>query len=263
MKTESPIMLKISKTINESTNIKTFYFDYDLRALPGQFIILWLPRVDEKPFSVSYQDNKCFAITVACVGPFTEKLCHLNVGDVVGIRGPYGTNYELIGKNIILVGGGCGSASLAFLADYAKQKKFNVDFIVGARSKELILYENRFKESVGYCATTDDGSYGLKGFVTDALENLLKTKKIDCVYACGPEKMLKQVIAVRDNYGADCQLSLERYMKCGFGLCGQCVVDDLGIRICKEGPVLPKEIVKKIVEFGSYRRDASGRRVSL
>ena len=217
----------------------------------------------QNPFSVSFQDENSFGLTIACVGPFTSKMCHVKPGDKVGIREPYGTSYELKGKKILLVGGGCGSASLAFLADMAVKAGVEVDFIVGAKTKDLVLFENLFKETVDYCATTDDGSHGIKGFVTNELEKRLKNKQYDCVYACGPEKMLKIVIDICDNYDVDCQISLERYMKCGFGICGQCTVDPLGIRICKEGPVLDKKIAKQISEFGKYHRDATGTKVPL
>ena len=83
------------------------------------------------------------------------------------------------------------------------------------------------------------------------------------IYTCGPEIMMQKVIELSDEYGADCEVSMERYMKCGFGLCGQCCVDGQGLRVCKEGPVFDKEIVKNAKEFNRYHRDATGKKIKF
>lgn len=111
--------------------------------------------------------------------------------------------------------------------------------------------------------STDDGSEGQKGFVTELLHALLQKEKIGKICTCGPEIMMKKVVELSDDFKIPCEISLERYMKCGLGICGQCCVDPLGIRMCTEGPVIKKETAKKITEFGKYRRDASGRRVPI
>jgi len=257
---EQPITLKIEDIINEAKDIKSFVFKYNINAKPGQFIMLWIPRLDEKPFGISYQDKNKFAITVSKVGPFTEKLHKMKKGDIVGIRGPYGNSFELKGKEIVLVAGGYGVAPLACLADTAIKNNIRYNFIIGAKSKQYLLFQKRFKNLL---FSTDDGSFGHKGFATDLLENVLKTKKPNCVYTCGPELMMKRVVELCDKYNVDCELSLERYIKCGFGICGQCTVDPLGIRMCKEGPVISKKIAKQIFEFGKYKRDAAGKRVII
>jgi dihydroorotate dehydrogenase electron transfer subunit len=232
-----------------------------MNAKPGQFFILWLPRLDEKPFGISYQDKEKFRATICKVGLFTEKLFQLKKGDKVGIRGPYGTHFELKERNIALVAGGYGFAPLSFLADEAIKKGIKVNFIKGARTKEILVDCNKDSKICNVFYTTDDGSFGEKGYATDKLKKLLEKQKIDCIYTVGPEIMMKKVVELSDEYDVDCQLSLERYIKCGFGICGQCVVDDLGIRMCKEGPVIDKELAKKIREFGKYKRDASGKKI--
>jgi len=261
---EKPIVVPIDKIVDEAKDFKTFIFRHKLNAKPGQFVMLWLPGVDEKPFSVSYQDKERFAVTVFKVGHFTKKLFSLGAGDKVGIRGPYGNNFNLEGRRVVLVGGGCGTAPMGFLADVLKKKGIDVNFIIGAKSKQSLIYLERMRKSgIKTFATTDDGSFGVRGFTTDLLKSFLEKNRIGKVYACGPEIMLKFVVDICTKSGIPCEISMERYMKCGFGACGQCCVDPLGIRVCKEGPVFSAEQVRKIAEFGKYKRNASGKKVSL
>ena len=254
-------MLDVEKVIDEGADLKTILFNHELNAKPGQFIMLWLPGAGLKPFSVSCQDEKSFGVTVFAVGDFTRKLMKVKKGDRLGIQGPYGSTYSMKGRNVALVGGGCGTASLALLADELIALGSKVSFIIGAKTKNRILYMKRYKEKdIRMIPCTDDSSFGFKGFTTQALTGLLKKEKIDMIYSCGPEMMMKKVINISDEFSVPCEVSMERYMKCGFGVCGQCVVDGPGIRICREGPVLNKETVRKIPEFGYYKRDASGKK---
>ena len=115
---------------------------------------------------------------------------------------------------------------------------------------------------------TDDGSMGFEGYNVGLLEKLLEVTQdsktddpaIDQVFGCGPERMLKALSDVTAKYKIPSQLSLERYMKCGYGLCGNCCVDPLGIRLCTDGPVVKNDICQKIEEFGQYHRDAEGKK---
>lgn len=255
-KKEKPIILKIKKIKSEAFNTKTFVFDYQLKALPGQFLMLWIPGVDQKPISISRQTNNNFELTVSKIGKATTELFKMKVGDSIGISGPYGNSFSIKSKaKVILVGGGCGSAPLRFLADTAKKAKCNITFITGARSAKNVLFK---KEFPGTCIVTDDGSAGFKGFTTQKLEELLKKEKYHKVYACGPEIMMKKVAEMCERYHVPCEISMERYMKCGFGVCGQCAVDPLGICICQDGPIFSGVEAKKITEFGKYHRDKSG-----
>ncbi len=264
MENEQPIMLKIENIVEEAKDLKTFVFEYSLNAKPGQFIIAWLPRIDEKPFGVAFQTKNKFAITVSKVGSFTKKMHKLEVGDKIGIRGPYGNGFNIKGRRIVLVAGGYGAAPLAFLADEAHKKGIKVDFIIGAKTKELLPYIERMKKAgITTHICTDDGSYGIKGFTTDVLKKILKENKVDMVYTCGPEIMMKFVIGICDEHNIPCEISLERYMKCGFGICGQCCVDPTGWRICKDGPVFSKQQARQITEFAKYKRDAAGKKVKL
>ena len=110
---------------------------------------------------------------------------------------------------------------------------------------------------------TDDGSFGTKGFCTDCVEGMIAKERIDRVFCCGPEIMMKNVLSICNSKGVPGEFSLERYMKCGFGVCGSCCLDGTGWRVCKDGPVFTSDQLKKVTEFGSYRRDPSGKKVKI
>lgn len=260
-KNEQPIALKIASIKDEAEDIRTFTFNHEMDALPGQFVMLWIPRKNMKPFGVSYQDKDKFSVTVCKVGEFTEELFKKKVGDYIGIQGPYGRAFSTDKKNVIMVAGGYGAAPLGFLAEYMAEQGAKVHLIIGARTNDMLVYKDRFKDSdveIIYC--TDDGTCGIKGFTTQPLKELLDDEKdIDMVYTVGPEVMMKKVIEITDEHDVDCEASLERYMKCGFGICGQCCVDGSGERVCKTGPIYDKGYIKKYIsEFGKYHRDGTG-----
>ncbi len=269
-----PQSTPIKKIIQETPFVKTFVFEYALGAKPGQFVNIWIPRVDEKPMSVAYCDEKEFWVTMFAVGPFSKRMHHLKVGDLVGIRGPYGSHFTFKkGEHLVMMAGGYGAAPLYFLTTEAVKAGCSVDFVVGARSKEHLLYLERIEKlpNVKLHITTDDGSVGEKGYNTLVLERLLNnenipskgSQKIDCVYTCGPEMMMKKISDMCFSAGVKAQVSIERYMKCGFGVCGQCCVDPDGERMCKKGPVVANDYAQKVTEFGKYHRDKSGKMHTL
>ena len=260
-----PKTVKIEKIIKETPSMKTFIISDKLSSKPGQFVNIWLPNIDEKPMSISYQDNEKFAITVAKVGKFTKELHKLKPGNKIGIRGPYGNPFDLKNyKNIVLIGGGCGCAPVLFLADKAKERKIKHYLILGARTKDEIPFIDRItKTKLNAFYSTDDGSFGFHGFTTQVLERIINSKKIDCVYACGPEIMMKIILDICNKHNNDCQLSLERILKCSLGISGSCCMDPSGIMVCKEGPVLEKHTLNKLTEFGKYKRDATGKKINF
>ncbi|MFA6992062.1 MAG: dihydroorotate dehydrogenase electron transfer subunit [Candidatus Gracilibacteria bacterium] len=259
-----PVTLPIQKIIKENANTNTYVFKYPLGALPGQFVMMWIPGVDEKPLSVCYDDGREFWLTVCDVGEATNKLFKLKAGDKVGIRGPMGTSYKFGAKeHLALVAGGYGVAPMYFVAREAIKKGCKIEFIVGARTKNLLLFRNYIKKlgkNVKLHISTDDGSEGFKGYATQVLENLMKKTKIKRVFSCGPEIMMKFVGQIAEKYKADCWLSVEKYMKCGIGVCGQCAIDDTGVLACKNGPVMNYKYLKKLPEFGKYHRDTQGKK---
>ncbi|MBI2445206.1 dihydroorotate dehydrogenase electron transfer subunit [Candidatus Micrarchaeota archaeon] len=265
------VPVPILRIRDENPHTRTFFFKHRLPAKPGQFVMLWQPGFDEKPMSVAfaYPEKEEFGLTVAKVGPSTEHLFSLKKGDRLGVRGPYGTHYRLPGasdagikakhKRIIMVGGGFGSAPLRFLTEQAVASGFHVDFIQGARSQDRLILQKDIQELGAHLhVATNDGSQGHKGLVTEVLETLLATNKgrYDAVYTCGPELMMQAVGKLSEAHGVPCQVSVERYMKCGFGVCGQC--DCGGMLTCVEGPVVSYDSIKKNPEFGVFHRDGAG-----
>jgi dihydroorotate dehydrogenase electron transfer subunit len=263
LQTRLPQTYRIKSVRKETANVQSFTFDGSLGALPGQFVMLWLPGIDEIPMSVAYDDGEELRITFFAVGDMTKALALKKVGDLVGLRGPFGTFYEWKNQqHLALVAGGYGAAPMYFAARSAVEDGCTLDVIVGARSKEHLLYLEEFSslKSTTLHVATDDGSQGHKGYNVEVLKELLTERKIDQVFACGPERMLKAVSDITAEAKIPSQLSLERYMKCGFGLCGNCTVDPLGIRMCVEGPVVKNETARKISEFGEYHRDDLGKK---
>ena len=259
---EQPTSLPIERIVQENENVKTFYFKKSLNSKPGQFVIMWIPRINEKPFSIAYDENGELGLSIARVGPFTEKLFTHTKGDIVGIRGPYGSYFTLDNnsKRVLMVGGGYGVAPLATLAAQAKEKGTEVDFCNGARTKNLLLFQKRLNDlSCTVHIATDDGSEGHKGFVTESANDCMEENNYDCVYVCGPEIMEKKIVDACAKKQIPCQVSIERYMKCGFGICGQCCIDSSGERMCQEGPIVSGEYALKQEEFGKYHRTKSGK----
>jgi dihydroorotate dehydrogenase electron transfer subunit len=255
---EVPEVLEIKSIVKENNKTKTLFFYKKIEAEPGQFVMIWIPGLDEKPFAVTFTDP--LGITVTKVGPFSSSLHQMYEGQKIGIRGPYGNGFKLKGKKICIVSGGYGIIPLSFLAERALSKNIEVISVIGAKTKDDLFFLDRLKESK-LIITTDDGSNGMKGFATDALKEQLKKETYDCIYTCGPEIMMKKVFEICENAGIECQASLERYMKCGFGVCGQCCVD--GLMVCKDGPVFNSEQLRKLTEFGIFNRDGSGSKIYI
>ncbi|MCR4291613.1 MAG: FAD-binding oxidoreductase, partial [Candidatus Kuenenia sp.] len=147
---EQPVMVKICDIQEESPGVKTFFFKLDLNFKPGQFVVVWIPLLDEKPFTISSIQKGFVGISVLKRGIFTNVLHSKKIGDMLGIRGPYGRGFSLKpDSNSCVVGGGIGMASLATLIDrlnLAVEKHLgNVTIIQGARTAQEILYQKRFK----------------------------------------------------------------------------------------------------------------------
>ncbi len=255
-------ILPIAKIVQENEMTKTFVFNCSLGGKPGQFLMMWIPGFDEKPMSIAFDDGKEFWVTVCAVGPFSKKLHELKVGDKVGVRGPLGTHYKFkAGEHLALVAGGYGAAPMYFVAHEAVKAKCEVEFLIGARNKDLLLYGQKILGlGVNLHISTDDGSAGFKGYVTQVLDKVMAEKKINQVFTCGPEVMMKVVGTVAEKYEVDAFMSMEKYMKCGIGVCGQCAIDDKGDLCCIKGPVMKWSYLKKLPEMGQYHRDAQGRK---
>lgn len=250
-----PRFVSIHEIIPENSYTKTFVLDDRApTARPGQFLMVWIPGIDEKPFAIVDPDP--LTLTVAAVGPFSRKFHTLSVGDQVGWRGPFGHGFDLTGTDAsLLIGGGYGVASLYFAARELRHRDSPVTVALGGRSSGDLLYVRRL-ESLGAQVevATEDGSAGLAGLVTDAAATALP--QISRILACGPEAMLVAVMRLANAKGIPAQLSVERYMKCGFGICGQCTMS--GKLVCQDGPVFTARELAQLPEFGRVHRDASG-----
>lgn len=239
--------LKIKKIIKENYRINSIVLDGMLNSKPGQFLMVWIPDLDEKPFGIANPNP--LTLSVANVGSFSSKIHSLKEGDLLSFRGPIGTFFNLKNeKKIILVAGGYGVVPLYFLAKYAVENKIKCTVILGAKTKEDLVYVSYFEKlKCNLILCTDDGSCGEKGFVTTPLENLLKSEKFDKLFSCGPNPMMKQVGKLCNKYNIPFEFSLEAYMKCGMGICGTCVIGDK--LVCKDGPVFNKKELENLGFF--------------
>ena len=205
----------------------------------GQFVNIQLEGLFlRRPISVCDYDEKTLTIIYKVVGKGTEAMSAMAPGAKLDILTGLGNGYDLsfAGENPVLLGGGVGVPPMYNLAKklMAMGKKVNV--ILGFNTQSEIFYENEFKAlGCDVTVTTVDGSYGVKGFVTDALP-----ANYTYFYTCGPEPMLKAVYKATSTSG---QMSFEERMGCGFGACMGCSCKTLTgyKRICKEGPVMMKE----------------------
>jgi len=243
----------------EAEDVVTLRFDWSAPAYPGQFIMVWIPGVDEVPMSLSYLGDRK-GITVKNIGEATKALTSLQVGDRVVVRGPYGRGYHVPQGKVLAVGGGTGMASL--LPALERITATEVHTAIGARNAGELLFEERSKRtSAQVRVSTDDGSKGFHGNAVQLAKEMMSETRYDMVLGCGPEKMLFFLHQLCSEMNVPCQMSLERYMKCGAGLCGSCAMD--GKRVCREGPVFTGEELAEMKEFGKQRRDECGGRLKL
>jgi dihydroorotate dehydrogenase electron transfer subunit len=246
-----PVNAVIIKVVEETPTIRTFSFDTSFELIPGRFVMVWIRGVDEIPMALSYKN----AITVQKVGPATSTLFELGECDSAGIRGPFGSGFDIKKGRLLLIAGGVGAAPLAPLAEKAAAAGSELTTLLGAKTKNELLFKKRFETVGDVRVATDDGSEGKHGYVTQLLDDV---KNYDQIYCCGPEPMMKKVLDKVTPKKA--QFSLHRYIKCGLGICGACCVD--GLRVCKDGPVFSGDVLKK-TEFGAYRRNECGERVKI
>jgi dihydroorotate dehydrogenase electron transfer subunit len=214
--------------------------DVSAITAPGQFINIQLEgRFLRRPISVCDVSSDSVTILYKVVGKGTEQMSRMGVGEQLDVLTGLGNGYDtaLSGTTPVLLGGGVGVPPLYLLAKKLLQEGKRVQVILGFNTKDEIFYEEEFRAlGAEVQVTTVDGSYGLQGFVTDALAKM----EYSYFYTCGPEPMLKAIFSQSKTSG---QLSFEERMGCGFGACMGCSCKTVTgyKRICKEGPVLQKE----------------------
>ena len=258
-----PHICIIEKVVDETPTVRTLYFHDPVLAnvLPGQFAMVWIPGVNELPMSVMISENdEKSGFTVRKRGESSTALYNLQVGQQIGVRGPYGNSFDIKDGKILLIGGGTGLVPLIRLIKFSKTTN-KITLLMGSQTKEEVFFEDMAKNSwlcndLNCISVTEDGSYGEKGYVTDVLEKLLEENTYDAIYTCGPELMMYKVVKLANEKGIFVQASLERMMKCGVGICGSCCVgQDLA---CRDGTVFDGEYLAKSSEFGHFQRTKSG-----
>ena len=220
-------------------------------ARPGQFVSLLAgpPHLFQlrRPFSVYRAGGGTVEVAFDVVGPGTAALASLRPGDQVDALGPLGRPFDLPGRPAacLLVGGGYGAAPLAFLAEALRAQGCQVDLLVGAATAARLFPPEALGAAAGtVTVTTEDGSAGTRGLVTDAMAGLAAARGSEQVYACGPMPMLAAVSRIAAAAGLPCQVAVEEHMACGTGICFSCVVpvrDGEGTRMarsCLEGPAM-------------------------
>lgn len=253
----------VEKVIDETPTVRTLIFSDDVMStvLPGQFAMVWIPGVDELPMSVMISpDSGKAAFTVRKHGTASTGLFNIQAGQQIGVRGPYGNSFDLKQGKLLLVGGGTGLVPMMRLLTFMKSTD-DVTVLIGAKSKNEVFFEdlanNLLKNNHHrVIVTTDDGTYGEKGFVTSMVEKLVNENHFDGVYTCGPEIMMYKTVQLAHSKGYFVQASLERMMKCGVGICGSCCVgEDLA---CRDGTVFDGDHLLANKEFGRFHRNKAG-----
>ncbi|MCG0277006.1 MAG: FAD/NAD(P)-binding protein [Thermanaeromonas sp.] len=265
----NPLVPQLGRIINiveETPDIKTFYITTDqgkpFTPLPGQLAMLSLLNVGEAMFSITSQGPEHLEISIKKVGTLTEAFHEAEVGQTVGIRGPYGNGFPLemfYGKDVLFIGGGIGLAPVRSLINYCiehRDKFGHLWIIYGARSPADLcfkkdLFENWPKvENCRVDVTVDKGDdtwTGHEGFVPAFVEELKPTPQGRVAVTCGPPIMIKFVLQVLEKLGfKDDQIvtTLEMRMKCGIGKCGRC---NLGSKyVCLDGPVFTLAQLKEL-----------------
>ena len=245
------------------------------KAKPGNFVHIKVGSngypLLRRAFSIhrAQKDKNSFDILFKVVGKGTEILSKVIPGETLDILGPIGNSFSLPQrkKEIMLVAGGMGIAPLWFLftqlakifkSEFGSSGQDKLTFFLGAKSKKELLYLEKLKMmGVRLIVSTDDGSLGIKGQVTDVFLNAIKRRNEDhrnlAIYSCGPQMMLEKMSEMAKRLNLSCQISLETHMPCGVGACWGCVVklkDGTYKRVCVDGPVFDA----REVDLNQYKR---------
>jgi dihydroorotate dehydrogenase (NAD+) catalytic subunit len=234
-------------------------FEQSFAAEPGQFVFAWIPGVGEKPFSIA--GTEPFLLGIRSVGRVSEAISALEPGDELLVRGPLGKAFPEPDAGAVLVAGGCGAVPLLPLAACCRDPLI----VLGARTRNELLFAEEFRALGKTVTSTDDGSDGVAGTVLDGLALLAERHDLRgrLFVTCGPEMMMSRALAVQRQWSAPERLlfCLERHTSCGIGLCGKCSLD--GKRTCVDGPWFSGSDLATSIDFGHYHRLPSGLKVDL
>ena len=216
---------------------------------PGQFVQV---RVDNspntflrRPISIHYIDrskNELWLL-IQVIGDGTRKLSELKINDRLNLIYPLGNSFSLPEKTdknskFLMIGGGVGIAPFLYLGALLQERGYKPEFLLGVKTKEDVLQIDEYRQFGKFHITTEDGSIGEKGFVTD--HSILQSTDWDFIYTCGPRLMMVAVAKYAHENGISCEVSLENTMACGIGACLCCVEKTTqgNICVCTEGPVM-------------------------
>lgn len=262
-------MYKILKKRRLSSNMTWLVIDAPLvarKAKPGQFIILRTDEYGERiPLTMAGHDSEKGTIDIiyAAVGRTTMLMDQLEEGDYLqDVVGPLGKPTEMEGlKRVAVVGGGTGNALAFPLATGMHKEGIQVDMIAGFKNGDMVILEDEFREGTdNLYITTDDGSYGEKGFTTDKLKELIEAgNKYDEIVAVGPPMMMKFVCKIAEDYGIKSVASLTAYMVDGTGMCGgcRCIVGGENKFVCVDGPEFDGSLVDwdELIKRNSFYKE--------
>lgn len=220
---------------------------------PGNFAELKVDNHPDvflrRPFSyLDFDTDKgIISFFIKAIGKGTHKLGTLKEGDILNVIHPLGNSFSIPeNKKVLITGGGSGIAPFIMLGRELKKKGNEVVILTGGRTKEDILFTEEFKEFGQVYCTTEDGSLGEPGLLTQ--HSIFKQDKLDfdMIYTCGPDGMMKAVAGIARKHGIECEASLENLMACGFGACLCCIqeTDKGNLCVCTEGPVFNIKTLK-------------------
>lgn len=235
-----------NKAINENHFVLELSQNEKLPVLkPGQFVQVKIEDSPgtflRRPFSIHDVDpgRNSLKLLIQIIGDGTQKLSQIKKGDSLNLIYPLGNSFTmpLIGEKVLLIGGGCGIAPLLYLGRSLKLKGIHPEFLFGFKNSKRILEYSEYESLGQVWITTEDGSSGISGMVTD--HNVMMKRRYDRIYCCGPEPMLKAVAKYCTKNHLFCEVTLENLMACGIGACLCCIVNTVNGNVCSciDGPV--------------------------
>ncbi|MDY6967280.1 MAG: dihydroorotate dehydrogenase electron transfer subunit [Spirochaetota bacterium] len=220
-------------------------------SYPGQFVNIRISDQKDpllrRPFSIHSHEKNIIEIVFKVIGKGTLLLKDYTVDQEIDIIAPLGNGFTITeDKKTLLIGGGVGNAPLYYLAKHLKIRNNYIHYLYGARTCDNIYLQKRYSDIVDrFDLSTDDGTAGIKGYITDILPEILNDEYFDIIYICGPLIMMSRIIEILRKSDIKVEASIERYFGCGVGFCYGCSVDTtMGLkRACIDGPVFDARVV--------------------
>ncbi|NLU50881.1 MAG: dihydroorotate dehydrogenase electron transfer subunit [Syntrophomonadaceae bacterium] len=251
-KVEQALIIRHREIVPRYFELEFIAPDIARDALPGQFVHIRVTKsldpLLRRPFGIYNVEKKIGSVTVfyKVVGRGTKILSDFHTAETLDVLGPLGRPFSIPPnlRRAVLVGGGVGIAPLVYLARVLCERKVEVMVLLGGSTSGFLVGRDILKRmGIDHMVSTDDGSEGLRGRVTELLEKIIDRKRFDYIYSCGPEPMMARVTEIAQEYGIDGELSLEEHMACGIGACLGCAKEVVRdgrrsfAKVCTDGPV--------------------------